>query len=245
VKRTIKAFFMCLGMFSSIPCLYRPWDEDARSLMTACLPLVGAVIGLIWWIIATLAGLFLPSPLCAALIAAAPFLLTGFMHLDGFMDTSDAILSWRPLEDRLRILKDSHTGAFSVVNLCVYMMFMYAAAASIPTKDLRFLVLVPVISRCCSAFCVTTLRPLGHSEYKDHSGNAAQRMAILSIWLIAVIISFIWLGRCGFVYLIETCAYAIAMWSVIRILKGVSGDLAGYSLSISELCALIAFSVIH
>ena len=43
--KVIRAFFMCLGMFSAIPCPYRPWDEDARSLMTACLPVLGAVIG--------------------------------------------------------------------------------------------------------------------------------------------------------------------------------------------------------
>lgn len=245
MKHAFKAFFMSLGMFSSIPCPYRPWDEDARGMMTACLPLVGAVIGLIWWGASSIARFILPAPLCAAVIGALPFLLTGFMHLDGFMDTSDAVLSWRPLEDRLRILKDSHTGAFAVVNLCIYMMFMYGAASSITGLDLRILTIIPIVSRCCSAFCVTTLRPLGHSEYKAHSGNAAQRLAIIAIWLLSLLISFVWLGKTGFVLLIETAAYAVAMGWVVHILKGVSGDLAGYALSISELCALIAFSVIH
>jgi len=245
MKRAVKAFFMCLGMFSSIPCPYRPWDEDARDMMTACLPLVGAVIGLIWWVASSIAKLFVPEPLCAAVIATIPFLLTGFMHLDGFMDTSDAILSWRPLEDRLRILKDSHAGAFAVVNLCVLMMFMYAAAQSVTGKDLRALVLIPVISRCGSALCVTTIRPLGHSEYRGHAGNTAQRIAIFTVWLLSLFTGFVWLGRTGFVLIIETLAYAAAMYSVVRILKGVSGDLAGYSLSISELCALIALAIIH
>ena len=245
MKQVFKAFFMCLGMFSSIPCPYRPWDEEARGLMTACLPLVGAVIGLIWWLAAIVARVFLPEPLCAALIAGLPFLLTGFMHLDGFMDTSDAVLSWRPLEDRLRILKDSHTGAFAVVNLSVLMMFMYAAASSVVDRDLRILVLIPVVSRCGSAFCVTSLKPLGHSEYKGRSGSTAQRMAIIAIWAIAIAAGFIWLGRPGFALIIQTACYAAAMGYVFRILKGVSGDLAGYSLCISELCALIALSVIH
>jgi adenosylcobinamide-GDP ribazoletransferase len=213
-------------------------------MMTACLPLVGAVIGVIWWLAAALAGIIAPAPLAAAVIAAMPFLLTGFMHLDGFMDTSDAVLSWRPLEDRLRILKDSHTGAFAVVNLCVLMLFMYGASASVTGRDLRILVLIPVISRCGSAFCVTTLRPLGHSEYKGHGGNAAQRLAIIAVWFIAMITGFVWLGKSAFVLLAETIAYALAMWYVVRILKGVSGDLAGYSLSISELCALIALALI-
>lgn len=245
MKRAIKAFFMSLGMFSSIPCPYRPWDEEARGMMTACLPLVGAVIGLIWWICGSLARWIFPDPLCAAILAGMPFFLTGFMHLDGFMDTSDAILSWRPLEDRLRILKDSHTGAFSVVNLGLYLMFMYAAAESVIECDFRILLLIPIISRCGSAFCVTTLRPLGHSEYKGISGNLAQRMSILIMWLLTVLIGFVRLGQVSWVLIVETLGYAIAMGWVAHILKGVSGDLAGYALSISELCALIALSIIH
>ena len=106
--KVIRAFFMCLGMFSALPCPWRPWDEDARGLMTACLPLVGAMIGGLWYALSLLGRALLPDALTAALIAALPFLLTGFMHLDGFMDTSDAILSWRPLEQRQTILKDVH-----------------------------------------------------------------------------------------------------------------------------------------
>lgn len=243
MMKTIRAFFMCLGMFSSIPCPYRPWDEDARGLMTACLPIVGAVIGLIWALVAMIASAVLPEPLAAALIAAMPFLLTGFMHLDGFMDTSDAILSWRPLEDRLRIIKDSHTGSFAVVNIALLMMFMFASAESALKADLRALILVPVISRCGSAFCVITLKPLGHSEYKGLDADAGQRAAIIAIWLIAILIGFAWLGRMGCIFIIETLGYAIAMRWSSRIMKGVSGDLAGFSLSISEVCALAALAV--
>lgn len=244
MKKTIKAFFMCLGMFSSIPCPYRPWDEDARSLMTACLPIVGAVIGLIWALIAMIAGAILPEALAAAIIAALPFLLTGFMHLDGFMDTSDATLSWRPLEDRLHIIKDSHTGSFAVVNVVLLVMFMYASAQSALKADLRALILIPIISRCCSAFCVITLKPLGHSEYKGLDTHTEQRMAILAIWLIALIIGFAWLGKTGWVLLLETLGYAIAMGWAARIMKGVSGDLAGFALSIAEVCGLALLAII-
>lgn len=244
MKKTIKAFFMCLGMFSSIPCPYRPWDEEARSLMTVCLPIVGAVIGLIWALIAMIAVAIFPEALVAAIIAALPFLLTGFMHLDGFMDTSDATLSWRPLEDRLRIIKDSHTGSFAVVNVVLLVMFMYASAQSALKADLRALILIPVISRCCSAFCVITLKPLGHSEYKGLDTHTEQRMAILAIWLIALIIGFVWLGKTGWVLLLETLGYAIAMGWAVRIMKGVSGDLAGFALSIAEVCGLAMLAII-
>lgn len=79
--------------------------------MLACLPLIGLIVGGIWALCAWL-GSFLPQPLAALLCAAAPWLITGFMHLDGYMDVCDAVLSRRDLETRQRILKDSHCGAF-------------------------------------------------------------------------------------------------------------------------------------
>lgn len=243
MKRTIHAFFMCLGMFSSIPCPYRPWDESARGLMTTFLPVVGAVIGLIWALLALVARAVLPAALAAAVIAALPFLLTGFMHLDGYMDTSDAILSWRPLEERLRIIKDSHTGSFAVVNMTLLMLFMYAAAQSALNADLRALVLIPIISRCGSAFCVITLKPLGHSEYKGIAGNSAQRLAIVMIWVIAMLAGIFWLNGAAIALAVETIAYAVFMGWAMHIMKGVSGDLAGFALSIAELCGLIALAI--
>lgn len=50
-------------------------------------------------------------------MAALPWLVTGFMHLDGYMDVCDAVLSRRELATRQRILKDSHCGAFAVIGM--------------------------------------------------------------------------------------------------------------------------------
>ena len=41
MKRIWNAFCMGLGMFTALPCPYRPWDDDARDLMLVMLPLVG------------------------------------------------------------------------------------------------------------------------------------------------------------------------------------------------------------
>ena len=73
----VRAFFMALGMFTAIPCPYRPWEEESRGIMLACLPIVGALIGLIWTLIAVSAKALLPAPLGAAFIAAQPYVLTG------------------------------------------------------------------------------------------------------------------------------------------------------------------------
>lgn len=66
-------------------------------------------------------------------MAALPWLVTGFMHLDGYMDVCDAVLSRRELATRQRILKDSHCGAFAVIGmvllaLCQWSVFLSGSA---------------------------------------------------------------------------------------------------------------------
>ena len=237
----IRAFFMALGMFTAIPCPWRPWDEDVRDWMLAALPAVGLVIGLLWAGLAWLGARLLPG-IAAALTVALPWLLTGFIHLDGYMDTCDAILSWRPLEQRLRILKDVHTGAFAVVGLGLLMLFSYASASALTADRLRTLLLIPVISRCGSAFCVLTLTPIGHSEYARTEGKGGQRLAVVAMWAIAMAAGWIWLGKPVIALAVETLAYALAMLWGYRTLKGVSGDVAGFALTVSECAALMALA---
>ena len=245
MKRIWNAFCMCYSMFTALPCPYRPWDEDARDLMLVCLPIVGALLGLLWAVLGSLGAMALVPTLNAALVAALPWLLTGFIHLDGYMDTCDAILSWRPLEQRLRILKDVHTGAFAVVGLGLLMLFSYASTSGLATDQLRALLFVPVISRCGSAFCVLTLKPIGHSEYARTEGKSAQRMAVAAMWIIAMAACWLWLGQPVIALAVETLAYALAMLWGYRTLKGVSGDVAGFALTVSECAALMALTGIH
>lgn len=240
--KLLHAFAMCLSMFSAIPCPWKIWDEEARSLMTACLPLVGALIGGLWFLLASVGRALLPETLCAAWIAALPFLLTGFMHLDGFMDTCDALLSWRPLEQRQKILKDVHCGSFAVVGMVLLFAGMFAAAADLGGKDLRALVLIPAASRCLSAFCVTAIAPIGHSEYASFQRSLSTPVAALVMLALTFAAGWVWIGDVRSL-LFAVLGYAAAMGFAVRTMKGVSGDLAGYSLCVGELCALTALAI--
>ena len=131
----IYGFFMAWGMFLAIPCPKKIWSETARRKMLACLPFVGIVVGAVWALCAWLAW-YLPHPLGAALCAAAPWLVTGFLHLDGFMDVCDGILSRRDLETRRRILKDSHCGAFAVICMVLLAMAQWSAFLSVENVPL-------------------------------------------------------------------------------------------------------------
>ena len=89
-------------------------------------PWIGAVIGAIFWGWFRLSALLGISTLAFILISAAlPLIITGGFHVDGFMDTMDALHSYQPRERKLEILKDSHIGAFSVIKLAEFGLIMW------------------------------------------------------------------------------------------------------------------------
>ena len=96
-----------------------------------------------------------------------------------------------------------------------------------------------------SAFCVTALRPIGHSQYTALNRSAATPIAAGVMLLLTLVVGGIWISARAAVCLSAVAAgYALAMAAAVRALKGVSGDLAGYSLCVGELCGLIALAIL-
>ncbi|WP_434752391.1 adenosylcobinamide-GDP ribazoletransferase [Paenibacillus amylolyticus] len=89
-------------------------------------PLVGAAIGLCVWLVGALSGALLPAFPAAVLTLTVWVWLTGGLHLDGWMDTADGLLSHRSRERMLEIMKDSRVGAMGVI-ACVLLLMMKAS----------------------------------------------------------------------------------------------------------------------
>lgn len=240
MRNFLTAMDMCLHTFTAIPLPRGRWDDSLKRLATEVLPLVGLILGAIWWGIAALAR-FLPPYLAGAVIAAVPFLLTGFIHLDGFMDASDALLSWRGREEKLRILKDSRVGAFAVISVGLLMLFQFAAAMSVEKTSL--LLWIPMLSRAGSAVCVCVIPPLETSQYAADKREMPKTALLCGgLALLAMIVFAGWRGL--IVGAAVVAGYAAAMRCCVRALGGVSGDLAGFSMTIAELCGLIALAIV-
>jgi hypothetical protein len=91
MKQYLHAFAMCQSMFCAIPAP-QLWDEEAKGKMLLFLPVAGLEIGALWAVLAWLCGLLhLPALITALVLSAWPFLASGFLHLDGFMDVTDAV----------------------------------------------------------------------------------------------------------------------------------------------------------
>jgi len=251
MKRLAKGFYMALGMFWAVPLPVQIWDDKSMSLMMSFFPVVGGLIGALWWGTAELLAFGgVHIILVAAVLAVFPFFLTGFLHLDGYMDTSDAVLSRRPLEDKLRILKDPHAGAFAVIMAAVLFMMQFAALYVIVETGEYFviLVIITVVSRCAAAMSIYCLKPMEQSGYatmfKQNTG-VPHKIFIIILTGIALALAFFLAGIYGIIVSAAVIAgYIGAMAYAYRDFKGTSGDLTGYSLVIGELCGLVALAVV-
>ncbi|MBR2950766.1 MAG: adenosylcobinamide-GDP ribazoletransferase [Lachnospiraceae bacterium] len=247
MKKYLHAYAMCQSMFCAIPCPFKVWDEKARSCMLLFLPVIGLEIGALWVGLKWLLGfLQVPYLVLALVLCAFPYLVTGFMHLDGFMDVTDAVCSWRDLNRRREILKDSHVGSFAVV-WCVFLLLgSFAFWASVPEEaDYFCMILVPVVSRCCSAMAVLKLKPMSTSQYAEKEKAAGWHLAVLAAAvLLCVLIGFLCFGKYGFVLIGTLFGYAFALRRSYKSLEGMNGDISGYCLTISELCAVAVLALL-
>ena len=148
----IKSFFIAFSIYSKIPVPQFAWKEEDMRYTLCFFPWVGAVIGLCFLLWNRFAGVYgIPSTARAAVGAVLPLAISGGFHADGFMDTMDALHSYRDRERKLEILKDSHIGAFAVICFVMYELIYLGAVSMITEKRTDF-------STCRRLFFVAHLK---------------------------------------------------------------------------------------
>ena len=254
---------MAWGMFCWIPCPYKEWRMEDRRAQVAMLPLVGALIGvivcLIWWLLSLIGC---GALLTGAVLTGVYFLLTGFIHIDGFMDCSDAIMPRHPvMEERQRILKDPHTGAFAVICLSLMLLIFTASmseiAADFSLKSCSLLVVIFTASRTMSALEVTLRRPMQTSQYSQLAEPGRVRDTIPAIIILVIVLGVCelimsdmsWLALIGeltsnIVALTVMVTAFITCSTDCRKLGGMNGDISGHMITTSEMFGVLVMALI-
>ena len=161
------------------------------------------------------------------------------------MDVTDAVKSWRDLERRREILKDSHVGSFAVIGIVLLMLAQFAFFASAPAgTNFLILIFVPAVSRCCSSLAVTGLKPMSTSQYADQK-KPKSHMVVLTVMLVAFLAAgFLLCGKYGFALIGSLVGYGLALRRAYKSLEGMNGDISGYALTIGELCAVAVYALL-
>ena len=168
--------------------------------------------------------------------------------MDGFLDVTDAVRSWRDLEERRRILKDPHVGSFAVLFAVLLILAQFALfACAKETAEPFSLLLIAVVSRTVAALCVTVLRPMETSEYAGvyRKGIRIYHVIVFAALLAAAgALGFVFLGKYGCCSLAVIAGYLLLLQRAFRSLKGMSGDVSGYAMTFAEFCGIAVYALI-
>ena len=261
MKKYFKGFLMAISMFTVIPLPRYEWDDEGGKNIMKFYPAIGLIVGLIWYGVFRLLNLLGASiMIITAITLITPFILTGMLHLDGYMDVCDALLSRRDKQEKLRILKDPHTGAFAVISVVMLFVVNFSGVYTVISNSIKDnainnintsavgLILIPIISRSLMGYLLLSKDSMKGSSlgafFKQGTGKV-DRFILLSSLIISSIISI-------FIFKIYGVIMSLAMILVSTFLvnsaakefDGMSGDSAGYGLVIAETIGVLILSFI-
>ncbi|MCI1960044.1 MAG: adenosylcobinamide-GDP ribazoletransferase, partial [Clostridia bacterium] len=244
----MNSFFMAFSMFSRIPVPKVDWEKTNMKYILCFFPFVGIFIGICEYLTIILCEIFGFSNLFkAVLLTVLPVVITGGIHLDGFIDTCDAKHSWKGKDEKLKILSDSHVGAFAVIYLVSYMIFDFAMWYEAGKTALFIGCFGFVLSRVLSAFAAVKFKCAKNNGLLFTFKDSADSKFTAKITIMYFIIVSIFICYCFRFF--GAVAVIVALLTLIyyRIFSykefgGVTGDLAGYFLQVCE--ALILLSAI-
>ncbi|MRN51877.1 adenosylcobinamide-GDP ribazoletransferase [Paenibacillus monticola] len=229
-------------------------------------PLVGAAIGGSVAAGAAAAILLLP-PMPAAVITLILWVaLTGGLHLDGWMDSADGLLSYRPRERMLEIMKDSRVGAMGVL-ACVLLLLMKASLLSAwldggQYYELPLLLLPPIWSRWFMVRAMVRLPTARGDEGLAanfaglglmHERRALALAALLSLAAAAAPLALgaglaAWPQHLAAAVLLPVAALACGTWAARRAssrIGGLTGDIYGALNELLETVLLLALVLLQ
>ena len=261
MKKYFKGFLMAISMFTVIPLPRYEWDDEGGKNIMKFYPAIGLIVGLIWYGVFRLLNLLGASIMViTAITLITPFILTGMLHLDGYMDVCDALLSRRDKQEKLRILKDPHTGAFAVISVVMLFVVNFSVLYTVINNSIINnsinnintsavgLILIPIISRSLMGYLLLSKDSMKGSSlgafFKQGTGKV-DKFILLACLIISSIIAIFIFGIYGLIMsLAMILVSTFLVNSAAKEFDGMSGDSAGYGLVIAETIGVLILSFI-
>jgi adenosylcobinamide-GDP ribazoletransferase len=220
------------------PIIHRRFTVQEMGWSVGFFPLVGVLLGLVLAGLRWGSGYLLPPGVSAVLVLTAWVLMTGALHLDGFLDACDGLLGGHAPEARLEIMHDERVGAFGVIGGVLLLLLKYSALVTL--EPIARLILVPTLGRWGMVWAVIGFpyaRASGAGRvFKDYAGW--RQMALAT----AVVLPTAWIvaGGVGLVGIVLTgiLVFALARFALVR-LPGLTGDVYGAICEIVEAVVLL------
>ncbi len=238
----MKGLLVALQFLTSIPVKIKGkiTDKDLAGSM-AYFPLAGLLVGALLALSYNILVLVFPHAVVCAFIMIINVMLCGGLHIDGFIDTFDAIASGADRKRILEIMKEGRPGAVGMASVVLLFIAEYSLLVSLPGEAVAMsLIAMAVLSRTSfvisSAFYPYARETEGLG--KKFAGRLAKKDIITALLTAVAVFSLIYRFKV-FVFIPAACCVILAFNSYFfRKLGGVTGDTMGALGEIMEVAAL-------
>lgn len=233
----MKYLHLMMGFLTSIPVPRVEFSEEGFKKGIYFIPVIAALLSGLLFLISTFFESFIVQ---GFFLTLGYVLLTGGLHLDGFSDTLDGLLSRRNREEKLRIMSDPNLGTFAGVGL-VFLLVGYMLFLTL--KD-PIIFLFPMVGRLCLLGSI--LR--GQPAKKDGLGILFikhKSLPLFILYLILMVILFIIFSPLGGIGLVMSL-----LWTFLverhcqKMLGGMTGDTLGFVVESSQWVFLLTLGVL-
>lgn len=243
MKTLWNSLIVAFAMYSKIPMPNIELSKENMKYSLCFFPLVGAVIGAILcgWRVAypyLCNGDFLP----AVVFVIVPVLVSGGIHVDGYIDTVDAICAKKPMERKLEILRDIHTGSFAMIMTLSYFLIALGVWSEMPIDAVPVLAVGFVMSRALSGLAIVFFPHAKTSKllavFNDGDEKRKRTIGIVMAVYVAVcaVLMCYFEPLYGSVGVLGAGVSFIYYYYISRKhFGGITGDVAGYFVQICEL----------
>ena len=207
------------------------------------LAVTGCIFGALWLIFwAVLSELSELSAIFRGFLMTLLTLgLTGGLHLDGLMDTCDAVFSHRDRDTRLKILSDTHAGSFAVMGCIVILLGKTLLFSELLTLDVNP-VMIPVYSRLGMAVLLNNLPFAKSGGLAVMLGSARSRKHNVFFAVIMILLLLAASKIHGVIFVVSLIFWG---YMCMKIFGGITGDLLGFYVEMSEFFAMMCLVILE
>lgn len=251
MKFIINGFIIAISAYSKIPMPKVEWNRRNMKYALCFFPVIGLIIGALfygWSEICYICGF--NQTFFALVGAVIPIIITGGIHMDGFMDTADALHSYEKKEKKLEILKDPRIGAFAVIAaICYFLLYVAGLTLIWKKKQLLLLGLGFIISRTLSGMSMVWF-PTAKKDGTAYTFSSAAHKPTIRVVLVTLLaLCFISAVMIDPIIGAVMALAAMWVWTYYYYMSkkqfgGITGDLAGYFLCLCELSSILVIGCI-
>lgn len=184
----------------------------------------------------------LPALPRAFLVVTLWELSTRFLHLDGLADTADAFLAGGGRERLLAIMDDSRTGAFGAAAVSLALAGKLALVASLSRPGAAGILCAAVTGRFALSLLSSLFRPARDEGLGSRVVGSSGALTLAVATLLAMLPLGL-LFRLGALAAAAALLPALALAGYARLrVGGLTGDILGACLEITELAVLFTFT---